>query len=273
MQPTLYAYPGLGLYGRLGNQFWQVAATLARARAAPAGRPGFPSDWEYRNYVNLPADWYRPPTISENTIDVARLPDGPYFQSLEFIEPLTAKELRHLFGPSRFGSERLEAHHGPRLIQVASNHYTAIHVRRTDYLENPDRFPQLTPQFWHRAVKEARAENPDTTFLVFSDDIPWCQENAEEAFGLTTGVEFVAGHVRPIPPRARVGEPADIFDLWLMAMCRAHIIANSTYSWWGAYLSEQALVYYPDRWFGPGAIGYDTYMWRAFPASWRMLPC
>lgn len=270
----VYVYSLLGLVGRLGNQLWQIAATLQKAARDELSRAAFPSDWEYRPFVNLPDSWYTPPRAGDQLIDVATAypEEGPYFQALPYIDEVEHL-LPKLFGPSGFGYQRLKEVHGARLKRVEANHYTAIHVRRTDYLENPDRFPQLTPRYWHAAIDEVMAREPDTTFMVFSDDIPWCRENAAYAFGrAASNMEFVEGHVRPIPFRERTGEPADIYDLWLMTRCKAHIIANSSFSWWGAFLSEQRQVYYPDRWFGADAQHSDR-MWEAFPESWEQLPC
>lgn len=269
---SVYVYSLLGLVGRLGNQLWQVAATLQKAARDELSRVAFPSDWEYRSLVNLPDSWYDPPRAGERIVDVARDSEGPYFQALEHIEEV-AHLLPKLFGPSALGIGRLLDHHRDMLqrITVSECHFTAIHVRRTDYLENPDRFPQMTPKYWHAATNAVLAEHPDTLFLVFSDDIPWCKQHSYD-LNVTGRAEYIEGHVRPIPPRARIGEPADIYDLWLMKHCHAHIICNSTYSWWGAFLSEQRQVFYPDVWYGPDAQ-HSEKMWNAFPAHWKQLPC
>lgn len=272
---SVYVYSLLGLVGRLGNQFWQVAATLQKAARDELARAAFPSDWEYRPFVNLPDAWYAPPRAGERIVDVARdYPDeGPYFQALEYIEDV-AHLLPKLFGPSKLGKKRLFETHEKTLqrILLTGCHFTAIHVRRTDYLDNPDRFPQMTPKYWHAATNAVLAEHPDTLFLVFSDDIPWCRSHSDE-LNVTGRAEYIEGHVRPIPPRERIGkEPADIYDLWLMARCHAHIICNSTYSWWGAFLSDQRMVFYPDVWYGPDAQHSDK-MWNAFPSTWKQLSC
>lgn len=266
-----YVYSLLGFVGRLGNQFWQVAATIDHSLRDPGSRAGIPADWEYRPYVCLPDALYRAPQADEQIIDVAHGKDGPYYQALPHISKV-APGLKRLYGPSQSARARLEEHHGALLADTS--HKTAIHVRRTDYLENPDRFPPLTPLYYRTALKTIRQAVGETKVLVFSDDIRWCRENAEEWFGTESELAYIEGHVRPIPPqdRARSGPPDDILDLWLMAKCDAHIIANSSFSWWGAFLSEQKRVFYPDRWFGPDAQ-HSEQMWEAFPESWIQLPC
>lgn len=266
---TVYAYSLLGYAGRLGNQLWEVAATIDHSLRDPGSRASINPEWEYRPYLSLPSALYRPPQPGEQIVDVARLPDGPYYQALPYIERV-APGLRRLYRPSQTAQERFLEHHGPLLVHAG--HQTAIHVRRTDYLENPERFPQLTPHYYQSALKAIREVVGETRVLVFSDDVAWCRENQEEWFGTEGETVFVEGHVRPIAPAERTSPPEDILDLWLMAHCDAHVVANSSFSWWGAFLSEQKRVFYPDRWFGASAQHSDR-MWEAFPPSWIQLPC
>jgi hypothetical protein len=79
-----------------------------------------------------------------------------------------------------------------------------------------------------------------TNIVVFSDDIAWCRENLRWA----KPVAFVEGNT-------------DYEDLFLMANCEHHIIANSSFSWWGAFLSADRNPIYPVRWYGPGFRDID----------------
>ena len=89
-------------------------------------------------------------------------------------------------------------------------------------------------------------------FIVFADDPAW----ARGQLTFLDPVKFVSdpGH-RP-----------DFDDLWLMTQCRHHVIANSAFSWWGAWLSDAAdkVVVAPDRWFAdPAYDGRDI-----VPSAW-----
>jgi hypothetical protein len=78
---------------------------------------------------------------------------------------------------------------------------------------------------------------PDKEFLIFSDDIKWC-ENADIFFGGSSkGFHF--------------SKNDQMVDMCLMSRCTGgHIIANSTFSWWGAWLAKSEKVVAPKNWFG-----------------------
>lgn len=93
----------------------------------------------------------------------------------------------------------------------------AIHVRRGDYIGN-DFYIDLTKTDYY---KKAIDLFPDSRFMVFSDDIEWCERNFVKFSG---HFSFAQGK-------------SEVEDMNLMAACKGHIIANSSFSWWGAYLS------------------------------------
>lgn len=107
---------------------------------------------------------------------------------------------------------------------------TAIHVRRGDYLQNPNFHPVCTMAYYEKAIEII----DDEKYLLISDDIDWCKENF-------IGDKFI------FSPFTN-----ELYDLYLFMNCDNHIIANSSFSWWGAYLSENNnKVIAPKTWFGP----------------------
>lgn len=107
-----------------------------------------------------------------------------------------------------------------------------IHFRRGDYVENPFHFINLT-QYYTRCL-----EMISGIVYVFSDDIEFARE-------------FLAVRVSPKFDFRFVAEN-EIMSLWLMSLCRlGGICANSTFSWWGAYLNDypKKRVYYPARFY------------------------
>ena len=104
----------------------------------------------------------------------------------------------------------------------------SLHVRRGDYLKLPDFHTNLTMEYYTKAIENF----PSALFMVFSDDIEWCKENIK------------------IPNVHYVSE-RDVIDLSLMSKCDSHILANSSFGWWGAYLNTKPdkKVVAPSRWF------------------------
>lgn len=104
----------------------------------------------------------------------------------------------------------------------------AIHVRRGDYVNNPFYVDLTQTNYYEKAI----AEFPDAEFLVFSDDIEWCKDYfIGEQYSFSEGND-------------------ELTDLNLMASCKGHIIANSSFSWWGAYISPYSKkVVAPKLWY------------------------
>lgn len=133
----------------------------------------------------------------------------------------------------------------------------ALHVRRGDYATSPDtnRVHGTTPvEYYHAAGQRIRALTADPVFFVFSDDHVWAREN----------LRFDA----PLVYLTHNAADRDVEDLRLMSACRHHIIANSTFSWWGAWLAqpEGQRVIAPRRWFN---VGMDTR--DLIPGRWERL--
>ena len=114
----------------------------------------------------------------------------------------------------------------------------AVHVRRGDYLHpiNASNFGICPEEYYKNAIKFIRQCHPEAELFFFSDDINYCRNHLK--FDNSNYVE----HKENIP---------DWSDLYLMTRCHHHIIANSTFSFWGAFLSRQAdcINIYPRRWF------------------------
>jgi hypothetical protein len=124
----------------------------------------------------------------------------------------------------------------------------SLHIRRGDYL-TVSGAPVLSKQYYDRAVEVVASHVANPEFFIFSDDIPWARENIQLSFK-TTYVEGYSSHQ----------------DLQFMASCRHHIIANSTFSWWAAWLNpfREKLVIAPKYWM----CRFDTNFPELFPPEW-----
>lgn len=130
----------------------------------------------------------------------------------------------------------------------------SVHVRRGDYVSDPAaaaRHGTCPPAYYERAMARVAERVAKPTFFLFSDDPDWTAANLR--------VPWPHRHVSHNSPAAAVQ------DLRLMAACRHHVIANSSFSWWGAWLAEApgSLVIAPERWFAGG--GGE----RIVPARWE----
>ena len=105
----------------------------------------------------------------------------------------------------------------------------SLHIRRGDYVHNPNHPVQPMSYYEH-----ALAELPELPVIIFSDDSEWCKDRE-----LFSDDRFIVAE----------GNSTDC-DLCLMSLCKYHIIANSSYSWWGAWLANSKKVIAPKNWFG-----------------------
>ena len=127
----------------------------------------------------------------------------------------------------------------------------ALHVRRTDYIKNAENHFNLPIAYYEEALKQFDA---DRNVIVFSDDPLWCHDEA-----LFADDRFI------------ISENEDNrVDLCLMSLCNDFIIANSTYSWWGAWLSsnKDKKVIAPVQWFGKTGYTKDHNTKDLIPDDW-----
>ena len=116
----------------------------------------------------------------------------------------------------------------------------SLHVRRGDYVTNPqtNKFHGvLSTDYYKLAVKLIQNKIDTPHFYVFSDDLEWVKER----LNFVTPCTYIEGKK----------EGRDCEEMWLMSQCKHHIIANSSFSWWGAWLGNNPdkIVISPNQWF------------------------
>ncbi len=134
----------------------------------------------------------------------------------------------------------------------------ALHVRRGDYVTSPrtsSTFPVCPPEYYREAAARLAGRAGGLHFYLFSDDPDWVRENLRLDHPST-----VVTHAPGCPEHQ---------DLFLMTRCRHHVIANSSFSWWGAWLSsgEGKIVIAPRRWYHREGIDTSDLV----PESWVRL--
>lgn len=123
---------------------------------------------------------------------------------------------------------------------IADIEAVSVHIRRGDYLTRPtalEKFARCSDDYYRRAMDSLRERSEQPHFILFSDEPEWAREN----FAMNSDITVIDGN----------GGDNDYLDLWLMSLCKHHIIANSSFSWWGAWLGCHAdkIVIAPRRWF------------------------
>ena len=285
----------IAMNGGLGNQLFQVFAALAAAirngdtcyflytvRDA-SGKRG--------TYWNSLFHALRPMTVIANAGNVDRFMQLPTYQEPAFrysqLPRQTAMNSTPLKLVGYFQSDKyfadvrdevydkmqlLEQQRHVRAMFAESVWFScgvvtvAMHFRIGDYKDIQEAHPILPLEYYKRALKHIMTHVQSVekiNVLIFNQacDNPVIVDHMQQ---LRAVPEFAQ--------RCRFHKVQDMFDDWkqmlLMSVCDYNIIANSTFSWWGAYLNQNPgkIVCYPSTWFGPALKNHDTR--DLFPADW-----
>lgn len=148
------------------------------------------------------------------------------------------------------------------LTEISQSDSVCVHLRRTDVLKPTNIKGPLELDYYARGIEVVRERIPAARAFVFSDDIAWCKEHVT----LSMPTTFVSSE------NTRELHPAD--DLYLMSLCKHYVIANSTYSWWAAWLGNapEKVVVTPRRWFRNEDPSFEggSYLTSAdlIPSTW-----
>jgi hypothetical protein len=186
-------------------------------------------------------------SISNNLYMVGYWQSGKYFSDVEH-------EIRELFSfkyPVNNSTKYWQ-----NLIQECPNS-VSLHVRRGDYISDHKSAAAMglcTLSYYKGAIKNIQNKIEGSYFFIFSDDLVW----ARETFDFLPEVYFVDGNK----------SSDSCLDMYLMSLCSHHILANSSFSWWGAWLSRhnQQVVIAPNPWFNSSVQGDDI-----CPKEWTLL--
>ena len=256
----MIGFNALGLFGRLGNQMFQYASLkgIARNRKYEYCFPplGAAAEWknveQYYQEINEGKAGHillQPFTMESNSqlnlqyIDKSR----PVLQEkgFAFDEELfntcpdwvdirgffqTEKYFKHIRDEIKKDFTFRDEIINPCKEMVSGiEDPISLHIRRTDYITNSNH-STLELDYYESALSNF---DSDATILVFSDDPDWCNQQelfSDDRFMIAEGN---SGYV----------------DMCLMSLCSGHIIANSSFSWWGAWLSDSKQVIAPSQWF------------------------
>ena len=130
------------------------------------------------------------------------------------------------------------------LQQVECCESVSLHVRRTDYIDKEHNHIHniCSETYYKNAIDEVRNKYPNAVFFIFTDDKEWCKKHFR-------GPNFFVVDLDE-------ASKTDIAEMTLMSRCKHHIIANSSFSWWAAWLNDNPgkLVIAPNKWINNKAM-------------------
>ena len=249
---------GIHYFG-LANQMFQIATTLSYAKDNSL-KAVFPElkNKKYGSYTNNIFRKLNTEEYDEKSIEVeftqpdfryTKIPVSKnirlsgYFQSEKFFRH-NRELIINSFEPQKETLEYIKKKYNTLLDDSI-----AVHLRFGDYKKIQDHHPLISKTNYYENILE---KNNRTNILIFSDEIN--KAKRVKAFKKKS-VHFIDGET-------------EIVDLFLMSMCSDNAIANSSFSWWSAWLSNNAekTIYYPEVWFGPAKNDFNTK--DLIPESW-----
>jgi hypothetical protein len=185
---------------------------------------------------------------------VLRLPDNSYLEGywqsqkyFEDIEEVIREDfrLKHALSGQNIELARI----------IESQNSVSVHIRRGDYIYSPNvsaYYGVCSLDYYQSAVTKIALQQPGCQFIVFSDDIDWVKKHLVLSY--------------PMIVIENNGPEMAYEDLRLMSLCKHHIIANSSFGWWGAWLSlfSGKTVIAPKRWFNNPSINTNDLI----PSCW-----
>ena len=174
------------------------------------------------------------------------------FPYLETIRPILQSEFKT--------KRSIADHYQAYLEKICSSESVMLHIRRGDYVHSPSaaKFHKaLALSYYEQAIELLLLNKPNAHFFIFSDDLPWAKEALPKDLKMT----FVENSLQA---------DAAAQELQLMYACKHHIIANSSLSWWGAWLKQDCggLVLAPNRWISDSSLDLSNLL----PANWQRIP-
>ena len=275
----MITHVSLGNAGRFGNQMFQLAALIGIAEkngydikipVENTGNPftfydlstqqAEPTGMELRNPFDIPDEYFAPFADISSVVDkryqepffhfnnqTLDIPDNSdisgYFQSEKYFKHAEEK-VRTIF-TFRPEIQELAKQELAKVKNDAPR--VSIHVRRGDYVANSANHTVTGMEYYTEVINKFFSKEP-YRFVVFSDDPEWCKEMFEGGYIVDINNSYV--------------------EMCMMSMCDHHIIANSSFSWWGAWLNSnpKKIVTAPSQWFGPN-LRHNSVM-DLLPREW-----
>lgn len=183
---------------------------------------------------------------NHNTILAGYFQNEQYFKS---VEPIIRTDFKF--------KKPLNGNNADIAKEILSTQSIAVHIRRGDYVNDPSvNLAVCGVDYYERAIDFILKEIPNPSFFIFSDDIKWAKNNLDFRGFMPSYIDW------------NIGEKSYV-DMQLMSLCKHNIIANSSFSWWGAWLNQNSekIVISPQKWFKNNLL-YENYEYKCIPEDW-----
>jgi hypothetical protein len=251
------------LLGGLGNQLFQLAFSMAlesRGYKTQLNRDslveGTHREYSLEHFGYFPTGTSQGPNISEKSLcfnEAYLNPPDPctmygYWQSEKYFKNVEG-EVRQLF--KNQAPCMLRDSSNPSVVEAWNRIYysdsIALHIRRQDYLRLQHFHGMPSLDYYRTGIEDIRSRRYNTSVFIFSDDRQWCRENFSKDCFVVDGTNKYE-------------------DLRLMSQCNHAVIANSSFSWWGAWLQQKlgGIIVAPKHWFADPTIDDSDIV----PARW-----
>lgn len=246
--------------GGFGNQLFLIAAVLHYAKKFNY-EPVFPdtknlpkytceerhSYWEILNssnkinFKNVNKNQFK--IYKENEFNFNEFIDqradtylSGYYQSYKYVDYVKDDMIAMIYSSSNYNNKADQLYKN-LTDKFKTDNLISIHIRRGDYLKHSDIHTNLSIEYYITAINKISSTCP---VIVFSNDIEWCKNNLSK--NITNPIYFIENII---------DEFNDYIELLLMSKIKYNIIANSSFSWWAAYLNnnKDKKIIAPAMWF------------------------
>ena len=222
------------LQGGLGNMLFQIATVASIAKDN-----NDECVFDFHHHSNMKRLQSRDANVYKSNI-FSKLKDGVlenpsvYLERVHSYVPIQYRNNLYING--YFQTEKYFKHNRDYILELFDygfkddflKEYTSIHIRRGDFKKLQHVHPLMPREYYDTAIDMIGGDK----FVIFSDDIPWCKEEFR-------GNKFT------------FYQAEDQDEIYAMSKCKNNITANSSFSWWGAWLNENKdkRVICPSKWF------------------------
>ena len=265
----------IGQYGRLGNQLFQMASTIGIAESHCA-KWSFPTSIGTTSVGKLfglkgdsrlePLSAVRYDELNETyyRIELPRtrrvVSLHGYFQSRQFFDKSASTLRKHMKI-----SHQLLRKVQKRVPEVQDVNSVTMHVRRGDFKLYPGKYYTLDMTYYSAALNEI--STPIDSVIVVTDDADWCMKNIIDRIPFKTILSPFYGE-----------EDSELLDFVLLYLGKHTITANSSFSWWAAFLKQlqssfkhAGTVVAPDQWYDPTGELTHLNTHSFYPPSWKLV--